>query len=192
MQFGATPPNTPGSMLIFSCVATISWKVEGNFVTRQISVQNGATISGTAQAIDVNLQDNTPNYGQTLNQPYQIGIQVTPGTRPVTNQPPLLMFNDQQQVSIAAAGGTKIFDIPQNAGVISMEIAGVGFAGGLAISPNLLVQFFTNATFLKSYIYSGGEFDQFVPVPIGATEVLIVNQDATNVADFSLAWGIDG
>lgn len=190
MQFGVTPPNTPGSQLIFSCIAVITWKVEGNYVTRQISVTNGTSISGTAQAIDVALTDNTQNFGQTLNQPYQIGIQVVPGTRPTTNQPVILVLPGQNDQSLAP-NNIATFDVPQNSGVISVEVIGVSDNVGVPEAPTIQVTLASASQSLKSYMV-GLTNTGFISVPPGAVQIAIFNADQTNNAIYSIAWGIDG
>ena len=163
VQLGVEPPILGSSFNIFSCLATISFKVEGNFVTRVISVTNGVSISGTAQAININLQDNTPVLGQPLNQPYKVGMQVVPGTRPTQNRPPILVFLSQSDFTVAPTTTTTIL-IPNNAGVISMEFTGLTESTPNS-APNAVIQFFSPAQGFKSYLIDNTNYQGFIPVP---------------------------
>src|SRR5208283_1031541 len=73
VQFNVNaPPNPTNPNPIFT-EALLTWIVEGNSVTRHISIANGTSITGSGQAVTVVIYDNTQLlYGSTHNtQDYQ-------------------------------------------------------------------------------------------------------------------------
>jgi hypothetical protein len=118
-------------------------------------------------------------------------MQVTPGTRPTQNRPPILVMPGQSDFTVPSAGGFLNFQIPQNAGVISMELVGLGDATP-ATDPNAVIQFFSAAQTFKTYLIDNSNYQGFIPIPPGATGVTVVNQDPAVNLLASIAWGIDG
>ena len=191
LQFGVEPPNQPTAAgRVWATIATILWKVEGNSVQRMVSVNNGVSISGTGQAMTVLLNDVTPDVGQPKGIPYKIGIQVSPGTRPSQNQPAVLALQSQADQSLAPAS-TETYLIPQNAGVISVEVVATSFDGGTETVPALEVRFISAAATFKSFSINNN-YSGFIPVPPGATDISISNTSATDTAFTTVSWGIDG
>lgn len=191
VQFGVQAPQTVGSLTVFSAIATITWKVEGNTVVRQVSVNNGVSVSGTGQGVNVIFADNTPDVGQPGQAPYSISVQVSPGARPSQNQPAILLLPNQYETEIAPSTGS-VFDIPNNAGVISMEPAAVASDGAVVTQPHYEVIFVSVAQAFKNYVIADGGPQGFLPVPPGATQMFISNLSATDTLIFTPTWGIDG
>jgi hypothetical protein len=139
------PPFTRGAGNPVQAEALITWAIEGNFVTRRISISNGATISGVAQAVRIQIMDVSNPAVATAGQQYGVSVQVTKGIRATTMQPPTLTphpsVDDEVQTpivqpfaqatySVSAQGGGGAGNgngfiellIPQDAGVISVFI----------------------------------------------------------------------
>ena len=195
VQFGVTRPVLAGSDGVFAAIAIVNWMVAGTPVTRKVSVTDGKSISGVCEGVNVFCFDVTPDTeGLTAAAPYQIGMTVAKGSRPAQGQPPTLsLFNQQfQGANGIAIGGSETVKIPQNAGVISVEIVAASDGSGNPDS-NLLIQHVSasGANIYKSYKI-GGEYPGFIPVADDATEIIITNVDNANGVYVSVTWGIDG
>jgi hypothetical protein len=199
VQFGVEPPvgdGTNGSgpgLGIFAAYADITWKIEGNYVTRRVSINNGVSVSGTGQGVDVTLTDATPDVGQGKNVPYKINVQVSPGARPSQNQPAILSLAaaSYADIPIAPAGGIGVFTIPQNVGVISAEVCATCFSGGTKEPVDLILVFEGNGQTFKS-IPITDQYAGFIPVPPGSVNVSIENFSGVGTAFVSVTFGIDG
>lgn len=151
-EFAFSPTLDSQGFARMQAEALITWAIEGNFVTRRISVTNGASITGVAQAVRIQIFD-VSNPGATpANIAYGVSVQVTKGARATTMQPPTLIphpFVNDQAVNpvtqpyaqgsylIAPEGGAgagnsdgfTIIPVPPDAGVISIFVT-VGFGVG--------------------------------------------------------------
>lgn len=188
IQFGVIPPVdavTPANSGVFRAVAEIQWSVEGSTVTRRVTIGNGSSISGTGQAAKVTIFDNSAAFGFNGND-YIVWCQCAKGSRPSENQPPVLA-GDLVQVN---GGASSSIAIPQNAGVISVEVMATPVAvTGFPVS-NLVCSLRNPVgTILKTFI--PGQVG-FVAVPPGATELLIENLSAADNYRLTPTWGIDG
>jgi hypothetical protein len=136
----------PGGTISTRAEALITWAIEGNFVTRRVSISNGASITGVAQAVRIQIMDTTnPSTGVTPGLAYGVSVQVTKGQRATTMQPPTLTpkpFVDDEALTpviqpfekgtyditpegVGGAGngdGFITLPIPQDAGVISLFV----------------------------------------------------------------------
>lgn len=131
--------NNVASNLPIRASALITWSVEGNSVTRRISIQNGATIQGVAQAVRVVLFDDTAPLPPSVVIPngsaYTVSVQVTPGVRGSNQFPPFLLTTEGQRRQLL---GTAAIPVPQDAGAISLLLLAVmnPFGGPFAAVPN--------------------------------------------------------
>jgi len=119
--------------------ALLTWIVEGNSVTRRISVSNGTSITGSGQAVTVVIYDNTKVlYPTTPNtQDYQVSCQVVPGVRPNTEVAPVLyplddiLYNGNPaepgflQTTPVSTGHYLYVPIPQDAGITSCLVTAI-------------------------------------------------------------------
>lgn len=170
-----------------SCIAEISWAVEGNSSQRTISVVNGTSISGPMEAVRVIVRDD----GSTsAGHEYNVTINVTPGTRPASYCPPVL--RSRKAVSIPP-GGTELFAVPFSAGANSVLVT--SFASNAAAP--------VDVSKLRATLENGGgdiwgawmpNYQQgWVPLPPTA---LILRLENTSVGTdnflVSVMFGIDG
>jgi hypothetical protein len=186
VQFGVVPPPIAAPAFgIFDCSAVVEWSVEGNTIRRRVSVGNGTSISGQGQAVAVRVSDQSS--GAFGANEYTVSIQVAPGTRPSVNKPPTL--RGYQTVVTVGGGATSVLDIPQDAGVISVETdVSVLVVGSLPVQA-LVLQVNGAGQILNQYdptIVTG-----FVPVAPNATQVELVNLSANNYR-LQFTFGIDG
>jgi hypothetical protein len=148
-------------------------------------VGNGTSISGQGQAVAVRVSDQSS--GAFGANEYTVSIQVAPGTRPSVNKPPTL--RGYQTVVTVGGGATSVLDIPQDAGVISVETdVSVLVVGSLPVQA-LVLQVNGAGQILNQYdptIVTG-----FVPVAPNATQVELVNLSANNYR-LQFTFGIDG
>jgi len=80
--------------------ATVEWSVDGNTITRVISVSNGTSIQGTGEGVRIVVNDVTVIAG-TISR-YAVTIDVAPGPRGAFNTPPIL--NRQTEIVGLAPG----------------------------------------------------------------------------------------
>jgi hypothetical protein len=185
LQFSIIVP--PGFVGDASAVAEIDWKVEGNWVHRTISVSNGASISGTAEACKVLLRD--ADQSGFANQEYQVSVQLAMGTRGNNQQPPIL--TREGVVPVPALGIVDI-DVPQGVGVIATW---VNVWNAVGIDP----AFLAGSTWVTERVGTGFAtakiYDplspRWVPIAPGTVRLGLQNLNGT-IAYFQVIFGIDG
>jgi hypothetical protein len=204
VQFGLIPP----AGTAFDTTATITFKVNGQQVVRQVSVGQGTTISGMCEAIDVLVQDTSSLAAITANVQYEVTISVIKGTRAsALSQPMLKGIATGRQGSAAAlnnggigaqtvaAGTSIVYAVPQNVGVVLVEVSGIDTTTPDPAKVNLLVQQFTDLTALtliKEYMIGIPQEPRLIPLAPNASFVNVINNSAADSARVSVNWGIDG
>lgn len=187
LQFSANPKNPPIS---FKAVADITWSVEGNQISRRVSIQNGMTISGPGQAVTLRMRDVSGAGTAWDGQQYDVTAQVTRGSRPTSAAPPLLF--ERNSFGVAAGGSAVAVQVPQNVGINSVLVAvsqqlfaTAGTPQNVSVAqqdPSGGVLFFWNP------VVNPG----FIPILPGVTQLTIENDDTAKNAEVSVVWGIDG
>ncbi len=190
VQFGVTPPVIPAGWAGFIDVrADVLWSVEGVTTNRTLSIGNGAAISGSAQGIKVIAYDRTVlsgGVGAIPHVEYDVIIQITPGTRPSKNQPPVL---NSGLATLQFGPGFVDSIVNPDAGIISVDVT----VGQLTLTTAPLGQvehlnFF--GQILKMYdpsIVTG-----FVPLATGTTLVRYSSREAATTHVVQFTYGIDG
>ena len=176
---------------VYQAIATLNWSVEGMQSARQLSIGNGTTISGPGQGLNISLQDQTiTNGGAGLGFTYNVSATVTKGTRPTTGLPPTLpnILPTGNTFTLVASASSTIM-IPQNAGVISLEVA---VATGLDSALPIIEVKELQVGGLIAKIYRPSSVPTFVAVAANANEIIVSNLDAATDADITITWGIDG
>lgn len=181
-------------------VATISWALGGVHYERKISVFNGASITGVAEAVTIRVFDET-DLSDTSNQTsYDVSMSVAKGVRGSVIQPPTY-----QQYLSPIAGGSPLFGsviipgganytipVPQNIGINSVMITYATIILPTAgVLENLVSQDSASGTTLK--LYNPKDYG-FVPINPQIIALTLFNND-TNVGVsyiFNITWGIDG
>lgn len=181
------------------CVALVTWKVEGVQVKRVLDVSNGVSISGTAQGVDVQVQDVTYSILGTGGQSYTVSATVTRGVRPSTSLPPVLYSS-----YYAVPGGGPGIIVPignidgalnllafPDAGIVSMEVVAVQVAPTNGLPPaDFWVNQYNGPSVVKTY--APLQISDFVKVVPGTTRVQLREITAGVTVDATLSWGIDG
>jgi hypothetical protein len=182
--------------VVYQAVATIRSSEGGNTVIRKISVLPGTSITIPGRLINIEVTDTTPEKlpfsdldTPNANTPYTVWVIAERGTRPLGSKPPTL-WGGFFSLTDTSPNNSVTVDIPPDSGVNSVEITAVSGAAGGG-TPAMIVEFVGGLTGLfKSYnpaINTG-----FIPIPAGATQIIIANLSTSNIASASLTWGIDG
>jgi hypothetical protein len=192
VQFNVTIPQNAGGTGPILCrpQALVSWGVEGGTVSRRIDVANGTSISGVGQGVKVSLADQLAPTNGDVGTPYPASIQISPGVRPTTGQPPTLLATVTPLV-LARSGGFSTLQVPLDAGVIS---AMVNYGPNTATTNENVIQIFElNALgFINKVYFASPDNPIFVPVSPLTTSLLIQNNDTGVDYDVTVTWGIDG
>jgi hypothetical protein len=164
--------------------AQVSWRVAGNEARRLISVSDGTSITGTAEAVHVRLFDNT--LGAPGPQEYAGSILIAKGTRGSNKQPPYLALNHATVIP----GGNAVIAIPDDIGANSLFVScGPSTLGTLVPDGSILVTVVGNFGITS---YDPRNYD-WVPLDPGAkTIVLTVAAAAGTNVEFAPYLGIDG
>jgi len=185
VQFKVDPqdPGAEGGFAIPE--AEIVWSVEGNSITRRVSVTNGLAVTGVGQACRVTIRDmGVVNVGFT-GQDYNASVQIAPGTRANVQNPPQL-----DGPFLEFGPGPVFIDtpIPKLVGICSVAV--LASTNGLPwVQPGgILVQHISAAGVFNAY-----DPRQYFWVPIApqAITLRITNFEAFNDAA-KIIWGIDG
>lgn len=126
--------------LIVRPQAEIIWSVAGNSIRRVIDITDGSSVSGTGEALNITVTDNSFSPAGVTDNEYEyfVSIQVTPGLRPIQGgtQPPAknaetgfypggdvfdaggVFFINNAAVPPALSDNTTII-VPQNVGINS-------------------------------------------------------------------------
>ena len=181
--------------------ALITWSVEGNNVRRRVTVVNGLTVQGTAQAVYVSVKDKSIG-GFATPITYTVNIQVVPGTRASVQQPPTLISQrvfvgavDTQNPTgyhyfVGPASSVNI-PVPLDAGIISVFVT--AFPNPVTVIPqnNAQVQHNGGAGIQKNY--DPNVLDGWVPLLPGTSNITLFNNFAAATSiDFTVTFGIDG
>lgn len=167
------------------CEATIQWSVEGNYVTRKVSVVNGLSITGVAQGTKVTVRD--ASVGGVDTQDYLVSFQVAPGARASNGQPPTY---EPAGLASSFAPGTFDVDIPADAGVTSVFVTAKSFSDTPIPEEQVYVQMVDGAgNSLK--VYDPRNYG-WVPLAPGTTKLVYVNATAADTIQFFGVFGVDG
>lgn len=186
------PNSTPG--LAVEALAEILWAVEGNFIRRLVSVNEGVAVSGAGQSVTVKIFDNSSTAAPSVN--YRVSAQIVKGTRAAQSHQPLLYIGNTGGAGtpeeVVAPAGNASYTLPANAGINSVFVAcaETDNTGAPIASDEILVSFIASATILQQLNYDG--CNQWVPVPPG-TEIIGVfnNRGAGNIST-TVTYGIEG
>ena len=169
--------------------AELLWSVEGNQIRRLVSVVNGASVTGLGQAVRLTVRDTSFDWGDGgLGRRYQVSATVSTGTRATVQMPPRLQGTTG--VQLIPAAGIFTLPIPQDAGVISMQVYARGV--GAPVLPG-------NLTIIQDSVAAGHNIsyndhaatDDWIPIFPGVDTIHLQNSSAVGIYA-SLIWGIDG
>ncbi len=102
----------------FRAIARVTWWVKGNPIKRVFHVGDGTSIVGTADAVDIQIVDDTRATSGYADVDYDAVIAVTKGTRGSHKQP---VFYDFGQQTVAPAASPSV-EIPDDIGSIAILV----------------------------------------------------------------------
>jgi len=175
--------------------ATIYWETSGISTTRLVSVGGGTSVTGSAEAVAVKLQDysNPANIVDVSEVDYKVSVAAVPGSRGSTSTPPTLVPLISEATFVPASavpplGGTYTIDIqgtvtvmvPANVGVQSVFVTPGTYKGSAEtndfstpVTSLFVSQFDVNGNALK--VYQARMDDGFVPLSPQASSVVLGN-----------------
>jgi hypothetical protein len=201
VRFSVKPPNIESTTVFtveheyanFDCVAIISYTVEGVTVRRVVTVANGVAISGTADSVNVSIQDITQTTSPQ-NIPYSVEVQIAPGIRSGYALPPTLeaftcIVNSVDIIESGpitlVSGQSAVYPVPQQAGVISVEIV------TQTNSVNVTMGTVNGAQ--KQYTVNPGENFGFIVMAPNSAFLTVTGLGTEGVDSIHTAtWGIEG
>jgi hypothetical protein len=191
--FGVQPPrDASGNEVPFQAQATLKFSENGNAVQRRISIVTGCSISVPGRIIDIRCIDATPatmpisgDPTPGAETPYTVTVIVEKGGRAL-HIPPTLYGG----IFTIAGHASQAVTIPKDAGVISVRVSPVQAVAFPTVKPNVVVSFQSGTGIWKQVDPSLDPL--FVPIPPGATEIVIINADAANAINATVTWGVDG
>ncbi len=192
VQFSVTPDPLITYTDPIRAIGTVLWKVDGLFLQRKVTIGNGISISGTAEAITAIITDDTGSVGGANAFGYAASVQISKGTRASIQQPPTFIPKVPSVQTAIVNTGTLDIAVPSNAGAISyMTLASPSapgaavIAGGITCAQQLVVGG-TNA-FISDPILDRG----WIPLSPNVTNLRITNKSGVAV-NVSVIFGIDG
>jgi hypothetical protein len=183
VQIGIRKPEN----LSVKAVGKVTWRTQGRFVTRRFDAGNGVVISGTAQAADVSVTDDTDVVGPAVATPYYVDILITPGCRPSTQQPPRFSIG----TDVILAAGNETLSIPSDVGAISFNIQAAHNPFAAIAAGDLEVQLIdvtTGGVFASIDFTQLSEWEQLLPSVNG---IKLINHSGASII-FSLTLGVEG
>lgn len=181
-------------------VATITSSVNGNSITRRVSVINGASITTRGKTIDVDVKDYTAAGLALNNVSYSVSILATVGVRGSTKMPPLLnplVFKDNAGVIQPIIGMITIpsgqlatIPVPADAGVTSVFVTAIADdTTKIATEDQLRVLQKIAGTTVRAY--DPRTWNDWVPLE-ASTDVIEIDNISTGQYEFAVTFGVDG
>jgi len=183
------PPPPAGTRFLAECEALITWLVNGNQISRRITVQNGASISGPSEAVSVIVYDTSAQVsGPPTDVEYEVTISVSKGQRAANSVPPMLHAGSYTATSLNPTG---LIEIPADAGVTSLNVVvGDNSGGGAYFALGTVTVNMSQGGIPAGQVYDPREF-QWVPIKPTADAFTIFKTGA-GTAICMVTFGIDG
>ncbi len=186
--------------LVQKTFAKVYWHIDGVPIVRIMNVLDGGSISGIAQAVEVEVTDSSAVGGGVGTLEYSVFITVGKGTRPTNSAPPVLQgfgVVGGTPVSIVPTTAALATDIPDDAGVTAcwLGVTAQNSADAPIENDEILVAFFSGplGTGIRVGITSYEGCNKWIPVPPGARSVSVLNNRAAgNILVDDTIWGVDG
>lgn len=187
LQFNLTRPPNAGATEKVAAEAEIVWTVEGNSVRRLITIGSGSVISGCGNNANVKIRDASANPTGVA---YPVSMQITKGTRPSIQQPPMLYG----EYFFVSPGNSVRVAIPQDAGVVAVFIGvAIENTGAVGPIPNDAIKALFSTGGAALSIAGFDQMNGWLPVPPGADAIDLywISGGAARV-EASMIWGIEG
>ncbi len=173
--------------------AEIDWSVAGNVIRRVISVGEGTSISGNAEAVRVVLRDVTAYNGVNHDTTeYTVSVTVVKGVRGSALIPPILDVGSTVSV---AAGTVETIDVPQGKGINGFyaSIEAVDDTDEVVALPAGLCICTQKQNSASPPLFSSDpQLFQWIPLVPGATILRFNNASDDLLFAVFVLWSIDG
>lgn len=195
------PANADVESYNFSTEAIISWSVEGNTISRRITVADGSSVTGVGQSCSVRVIDtsvatgNAPLVGGTPI--YEVGISIAKGNRSSAMIPTYVPPDARAAALTAGVGNSVDIDIPDNSGINSvMVLAHLIGATERVIAPSdlAIAQISPGLTGVFSVYDYTDQQGNFIPIVPGVSRIQLrctTTHAATNII-YTVVFGVDG
>lgn len=177
IQFGMVIPTATSA----KAEALITWTVEGNPITRRVSVSNGLSVTGVGQGVKVVVKD----VSTAGNKDYDVSISVARGIRATTERPPTLYLGSITLNSSQFGS----FTVPLDAGAQSVFVSADQQLFG-ATDFIFISQTDSGGVALRDWIL--GQTGGWVPLEPGCVTITVLNSTAQNGLKIFATLGIDG
>ncbi len=188
VQLGIRNPNITNIVAneIIKARADISWRINGNIITRTVDCNNGIAVSGSAESVSVRVTDES--IITVANKvPYDVTAIIAPGTRPSVQQPPIYTG---ERVRLGPVGGSSI-PVPDGAISALITVAPVVIGPTINFNYHIARQIGNGGNVLKAYMPV--ITDGWIPLANGCTSIAF-EQGALAADDYYYftTFGIDG
>ena len=185
---GSADDNGRGYSPIPEAYATVAFTLNGVDFVRKFNIAQGTSVSGSAGAVTVQVEDNTVTAVGDPYPGYQITTSISPGARPNSETPPYY-YENGYAFTIDQGGTFKVIPIPQGIGVktvcvVSNAPPGGGANAGQYGGPG-------GGTLISGWD-TGETVGVFLPILPNATTLKVTNLSATTGWRYSVVFGIDG
>lgn len=170
------------------CEATIVWKVDGQSLTRRITVLDGTVITGLCEGVSVSLRDVTNLFYSIPPDPpkeYYIMVTICKNTRPSEANAPVLYTLPQAQIN---PGNAAIFPVPRGSGVMAYRVLATTHQAETEL--RTVVARCTGVA--PTFFYFPLLDNSWIPITPGAEQVLVNNESTTRECTAGVIWAIEG
>lgn len=188
VQFNVSDPNALFLVNneVVRAQAEVVWSINGQQVRRLVDCVNGLSITGTAEAVAVNIVDRSDVTVSPV-VPYLATVTVAKGTRSSVQQPPTYTG---ERVRLGALGGASI-PVPEGAISVNVTIAPLIIGAPIVPEQHIVRETGNGGINLKSW--NPTLFQGWIPLAAGATKISF-EQSALQAQEFYYftSFGIDG
>lgn len=191
VQFGTMFPPAVAQLDILQAEALVTWSVAGNSLARRITVVNGASITGSAEAVSVVVSDvsNVLGLGGI---PYNIAVNVCEGVRANIQRPPVFYPAGALGVNpLLLVAHSFDVDVPQNAGVISVQVTICDTSGAVIPDNAVIVTQFALPSNSARRVCDPRDLE-WIPLAPGVTKIRVSNVTNANAVFVNVSFGVDG
>jgi hypothetical protein len=202
VQFNLSPPRripasagVPAPVLNTRAIAkaTIDWTVSGNYVRRVVHVADGMSVTGTGEAVSVNISDESIAYGVGAANPtaYDVSITVSEGSRASSPNPPYLQHLGASGNGVHVSPGNQTdITVPADIGASSIYVPVDYDTGVFVAEGHIQLRQLVDAVQVMG---CDPRRNQWVPLVPGVTTIrLQVVAAAAGGVVMTPFWGIDG
>lgn len=175
--------------------ATITWSVEGGFVSRVVDVSDGTSVTGVGAAVKVVITDNSVVNSMFLpkDTPYDVSMIVSPGSRASSGEIGPTYCDGLKQFAYNDSADKRTYSVPQSAGAKSFNLALIDFAAHAPPTVGQVTVYQNNGTGAVAIYDAASILNQWVPLVAGVSNIILEVHSGTSVNwEGAVIFGIDG